>query len=92
MAWLFASGHAVDVVLAVIAIEAVWLVAVTRWRVREAVLCLAPGALMLLALRAALTGQDWRMIALYLLLSFPLNLADLAQRSRQQKAHTRQRG
>ena len=92
MVWLFASGHAVDVVLAVIAIEAVWLVAATRWRMSEAVLCLGPGALMLLALRAALTGQDWRMVALCLLLSFPLNLADLAQRSRQQKARTRQRG
>ena len=80
MAWLFASGHAVDIVLAVIAIELVWLVGSKRWRVSDAVLRLGPGALMLVALRGALTGHDWRWIALPLLLSFPLHLADLARR------------
>jgi uncharacterized membrane protein AbrB (regulator of aidB expression) len=83
MIWLFATGHAVDVVLAVIVVELGWLVGRARWRMTEAVLCLGPGVLMLLALRAALTGQDWRLIALLLLASFPLNLADLAQRTRQ---------
>ncbi len=82
MAGLFASGHAVDIVLAVIVVEAAWLVARTKWRASDAFLCLAPGAMMLLALRGALTGQDWRWIALPLLASFPLNLADLARRSR----------
>lgn len=79
---LFTSGHAVDIVLVVIAIEFAWLVARSGWRATDALLCLAPGALMLLALRAALVGLDWRWIALPLLLSFPLNLADLARRSR----------
>ncbi len=82
MIWLFASGHAIDIVLAVIGIEAVWLMARAHWPARRALLCLAPGALMLLALRAALTGLDWRWIAVLLLLSFPVNLADLAQRTR----------
>lgn len=82
MTWLFASGHAVDIVLAVIAVELVWMVAAAGWRVREAVLRLAPGALMLLALRAALIGSEWFWIALPLLLSFPVHLADLAQRTR----------
>jgi hypothetical protein len=82
MTWLFASGHAVDIVLVVIAIELCWLVARAQWRVIDAVLCLAPGVLMLLALRAALIGLDWRWIALLLLLSFPINLADLARRTR----------
>eukprot|EP01037_Dinobryon_pediforme_P014368 gene14368-14492_t len=82
MVWLFASGHAIDIVLAVIGIEAVWLIAREGWHPRRALLCLAPGALMLLALRAALTGLDWRWIAALLLLSFPVNLADLAQRTR----------
>jgi hypothetical protein len=80
MLWLFASGHAVDIVLGVIGVELVWLVAGRGWPVMVAVLRLAPGALMLLALRAALTGCDWRWIALPLLLSFPVHIADLAQR------------
>jgi uncharacterized membrane protein AbrB (regulator of aidB expression) len=83
MAWLYASGHAVDVVLLVIGVELGWLVWRASWRFSDALLCLAPGALMLLALRAALTGLDWRWISLLLLASFPLNLADLARRSRQ---------
>jgi hypothetical protein len=80
MLWLFASGHAVDIVLGVIGVELAWLVAGRRWPVMVAALRLAPGALMLLALRAALTGCDWRWIALPLLLSFPVHIADLAQR------------
>jgi hypothetical protein len=79
--WLFASGHAVDIVLVVIGVELAWLVSARGWPVTEATLRLAPGALMLLALRAALTGSDWRWIALPLLLSFPVHLADLAQRT-----------
>ena len=80
MAWLFASGHAVDIVLAVIAVELIWLVAKRRWRIAEALCRLGPGALMLLALRGALTGQPWPWIALPLMLSFPVHLADLARR------------
>lgn len=78
MAWLFASGHAVDVVLAVIAGEAAMLTRSRGWRPTDALLRLLPGALMLVALRGALTGEDWRWIALPLLLSFPIHLADLA--------------
>ena len=81
MIWLFASGHAVDIVLAVICVEFGWLVAGRGWRVTDALLRLGPGALMLLALRAALTGLDWRWIALPLMLSFPVHLADLARRT-----------
>ena len=77
MEWLFASGHAVDIVLAVIAIELGWLVR-RGWRTTDALLRLAPGALMLLALRGGLTGLDWPWIALPLMLSFPAHLADLA--------------
>jgi hypothetical protein len=72
MAWLFASGHAVDFVLLVIAAELGWLVLLRGWRMSDALLRLAPGAFMLLALRAALTGLDWRWVALPLMLSFPV--------------------
>jgi hypothetical protein len=85
MSWLFSSGHAVDIVLLVIGIEGGWLVLRARWTVLRAGLCLGPGALMLLALRAALTGLDWRWIALALLASFPLNVADLALRARDKR-------
>lgn len=80
MAWLFASGHAVDLVLGVMAVELVWLTTRRGWRVSDALLRLGPGALMLVALRAALVQLDWRWIALPLLLSFPIHLADLARR------------
>jgi hypothetical protein len=77
MAWLFASGHAVDIVLAVIALEWVWLVSRGGWRPGSALLRLLPGALMLVALRAALIGLAWPWVSLPLLLSFPVHLADL---------------
>ena len=61
-----------------------WLI-LTRlrgWRGGEAGLRLLPGALMLLALRAALTGAGWPWIALALAASFPAHLADIARRPR----------
>lgn len=82
MAGLFASGHAVDVILAVMALEFGWLVTAARWRMADAALRLAPGALMLLALRAALCGWEWVWIAAPLLMSFPVHLADLARHKR----------
>lgn len=78
MTWLFASGRSVDIVLLVIVIELLWMVTRGGWRVRDALLRLGPGALMLIALRSALIGLQWPWIALPLLLSFPVHLADLA--------------
>jgi hypothetical protein len=82
VAGFVASGHAVDLVLAVIAAELGWLVTRGGWRLGDALLRLAPGALMLVALRAALVGADWPWIALPLLASFPVHLADLARGGR----------
>ncbi len=81
MAWLFASGHAVDIVLAVIVLEFGWLVTRGGWPVPAALCRLLPGALMLVALRAALVGLNWWWIALPLLLSFPVHLVDLVRQS-----------
>ena len=80
MARLFASGHAVDIVLAVLLAEALWLVGRRGWAVADAAALLLPGALFLAALRAALTGQDWPWIAVPLALSFPVHLADVIRR------------
>lgn len=76
---LFASGHAADVILAVLAIEAVWLVARGRPALDVALLLL-PAVLMILALRGALTDAAWPWIALPLAASFPVHLADLRRR------------
>lgn len=61
-------------------VEGVVLVRARGWRVGDATLRLLPGALMLLALRAALTGMAWPWVALALAASFPVHLMDLARR------------
>lgn len=81
MQGLFASGHAVDIVLAVLLIEFVWLRTKGR-NTLDLALMLAPAALILLGLRAALTGADWVWVALPLAASFPVHLADLSRRTR----------
>lgn len=75
----FASGRAVDVVLAVLVIEAVWLKhRGNRWA--DIAPALLPAVLMMLALRAALTGLPWPFISLPLALAFPVHLYDLHRR------------
>ena len=82
MSQLFESGHAADLILAVMLAEALWLVGRRGWRVADALTLLIPGALILVGLRAALTHQDWPWVALPLILSFPVHLADVARRRR----------
>lgn len=77
----FASGHAADVILAALALEAAWLIA-RGWRAGVVLPMLAPAALIAMGLRGALTGAPWPWIALPLALSFPLHLADLRLRAR----------
>lgn len=84
MSNFFASGHVVDLVLAVMALEVAWLLrrraARTRAGVMDVVLAFAPGICLLLALRAALVGADWPWVALALTASFPVHLLDLRRR------------
>ena len=56
-----------------------WLARRRGWPASAAGLRLLPGALMVLALRAALTGADWPWVALALAASLPAHLADLAR-------------
>lgn len=75
----FTSGRAVDVVLAVLVIEGMILI----WRGRRALnvfAALVPAVLMMVALRAALTGADWPWIAVPLAAAFPVHLLDLKLR------------
>ncbi|BDW83330.1 hypothetical protein MACH24_27680 [Erythrobacter sp. Dej080120_24] len=79
IAAFFASGHGADVVLAVLATEAVWL-KVRGWSIGAILGLLGPAALIVLGLRAALVGADWWWVAIPLALSFPLHVMDLRTR------------
>ncbi|MBX7497088.1 hypothetical protein K3172_14610 [Qipengyuania sp. 6B39] len=81
----FSSGHAVDVVLLVLALEAVVLWR-RGWRGGDITTTLLPAALMLLATRAALTGASWEWIALPLAASFPVHLLDLKKRESRRRS------
>jgi hypothetical protein len=75
----FTSGRAVDVVLAVLAIEAIWLkLRSNSWA--DILPALVPAVLMMVALRAALTGMAWPFISVPLALAFPVHLVDLRRR------------
>ena len=76
----FASGHAVDLVLVIIALEAAWLIVSRRMTPWATLLVLGPGVFILLGARAALVGADWWWVSLPLLASFPLHLLDLRRR------------
>jgi hypothetical protein len=83
----FASGRAVDAILAVMALEAMLLIWWQRRRERglavaDVALALLPGVMLLLALRGALVQAAWTWIALCLVASFVLHLADLSRRGR----------
>nr|WP_295663100.1 hypothetical protein [Polymorphobacter sp.] len=79
MSALFASGHAVDIVLAVMLVEMIVLI-VLRSKAATIIVAFLPGALILLAVRAALTGAGWQWIALALAASFPAHIADMRRR------------
>lgn len=80
MAWLFASGHAADLILGVLVIEGGWLRFRRGWSWRAILALLGPAALMMIGLRAAQVGADWWWIALPLAASLPLHLLDLSSR------------
>lgn len=81
LAAFFASGHAADLVLVVLAVEALLLLRAGR-PATDVALLLLPGACMMLSLRAALVGASWPWIALPLAASFPVHLTDLIRRGR----------
>ncbi|MBI1402602.1 MAG: hypothetical protein GC147_05255 [Porphyrobacter sp.] len=80
MEWLFASGHAADLVLGVLAAEGAWLRWRRGWGWGRIAGLLGPAALIVLGLRGALTGAAWWWIALPLAASLPLHLFDLRDR------------
>ena len=75
----FASGHAADLVLAVLALEAVWL-KLQGWSWLRIAGLVGPAVFIVLALRAALVGAGWEWVAVLLALSLPVHLMDLRSR------------
>lgn len=84
MAALFASGQIVDLILLGVLAEAVLLLILCRSLTRFAPLgaTLASGAALMLALRAALTGASWPLIAGWMLVGLVAHAADLVLRGR----------
>lgn len=78
---LFASGHAADIVLAALLLEALWLW-LRGWKVADLLTMLLPAALIVVGLRAALVGADWPWISAPIALSFPVHIADVVRRRR----------
>lgn len=84
---LFSSGRIADVIIALTVIEALALIVYYRITgrgvaTRDFLGNLISGIFLLLALRAALSGANWALIALCLLASFAAHLTDLALRWR----------
>lgn len=83
---LFAGGRIVDIVIAFMAVEAIALLIAHRWGVRfgalDIALLLVPGLFLLLALRTALSGGGWQVIAVWLVAALIAHLADLTRRLR----------
>ena len=76
----FASGHAADLVLAVLAAEALWLWRAKGWSWARIAELVGPAVFIVLALRAALVGAGWEWVAVLLACSLPLHLMDLRGR------------
>lgn len=88
---LFTSGRAIDLALLCIAVEVIVLLAMrgrTKQGLRPLDLVgqLLAGALLLLGVRCAVTGADYRWTAACLTASFPAHLFDLARRWRSAQA------
>lgn len=80
MSEFFASGRAADLLIAVLALEAAVLL---LWlKRRDLLVALLPGLCLVLALRAALTGAGWGVVALWLAASLPAHIWDMRRRLR----------
>jgi hypothetical protein len=84
---LFASGHIVDIVIALMVVEAAALITFHRLtgkglNPRETITNLAAGICLFVALRLALTGAEWTWIGVALSAALLAHIADLTSRWR----------
>lgn len=79
MQTFFDSGHAADLVILVLALEALWL-ARLGWSWARITRTLGAAVFIVLGARAALVGASWHWVALALAASFPLHLLDIRDR------------
>lgn len=91
MAAWFSSGRIVDAILLLVALEAILLLALRlrtgRGPAPFPMLCnLGSGAALMLALRAALVGADWPVVAACMLAALATHLGDLASRLRDRRS------
>ncbi len=93
MAQLFASGRIVDLILALVVLEAVLFALLNRRAVDyprriDLWLGLLPGACLLLALRSVQSGAAWTWTAFWLGCALATHLADVARRWRSRAGGT----
>lgn len=81
---LFSSGRVVDLALVLMALEvlAIGVLRRSAAAARDVAAAVIPGALVLLALRAALVGAPWTSVAAWLTASLVAHAYDLRRRLR----------
>jgi hypothetical protein len=97
MEHLIASGRIVDLILGLMLLEAIAIGAYHAGTGRgigpvDLAINLLAGVALLAALRAALTGADWRIIAAILAVAGLLHVADLSRRWKRRGATAKSRG
>ena len=85
MAEFFGGVRAIEMVLALIGLEATVLIALWRLHIcplppRATLLILAPGTSLLLAAHAALAGASWMWVSTLFFVALVIHLVDLRQR------------
>ncbi|MEQ8433313.1 MAG: hypothetical protein RIA71_03655 [Oceanicaulis sp.] len=83
---LFASGRIIDLILLLVVVEAAVLAVVPRLRgamtLVDVAALLAPGVMLMLAVRAALIGAPYTITAAVLAAAFAFHILDVARRRR----------
>lgn len=83
---LFASGRIIDLILLLVVVEAAVLAAWPRLRgsmtMVDVAALLAPGVMLMLAVRAALIGAPYTITAAILAAAFAFHILDVARRRR----------
>lgn len=87
MEQLFADGSVVDLIIGFMALESAALlgyrkISGTGLRTCDVLALMLPGLFLLLALKEALIGASWRMVATFLLAALIAHLGDLWRRQR----------